>query len=84
MRHFVLSVATAWFVGLVLFFGITKCVDVANAIEPTTLEEALERPVKVEKYVDKENNVACYWVARYPKYLSCLQITDVSSAERAK
>jgi hypothetical protein len=70
----------------VLFFGITKCVDVANAIEPTTLEEAVERtwPHKIQRYVDKENNVVCYWQARHPQYLSCLQINDVSSAKRAK
>jgi hypothetical protein len=54
-------------------FVATTCVDFANAIEPTTLEEALERPVKVQKWVDKPNNVVCYWLTRYPKYLTCLQ-----------
>jgi hypothetical protein len=49
-------------------------VDTVNAKEPTTLEEAIERPVKVEKFVDKENNVVCYWATRHPEYLSCLQI----------
>ncbi len=44
--------------------------------ETTTLEDALERPVKVEKYVDKENNVVCYWADRYPQYLACVQIQE--------
>jgi hypothetical protein len=34
--------------------------------------------------VDTENNVVCYWTQRFPKYLSCLQINDVSSSKRAK
>jgi hypothetical protein len=59
-------------------------VDWANAKETTTLDDALNRPVKVEKYVDTENNVVCYWTQRFPKYLSCLQINDVSSSKRAK
>jgi hypothetical protein len=54
-------------------FVLTKCVDTANSKEPTTLEEALERPVKIEKYVDKANNVVCYWNARHPADLECLQ-----------
>ena len=54
-------------------WGVTSCVDVANAKETTTLDDALERPVKVEKWVDRDNNVVCYWVQRYPKYLTCLQ-----------
>jgi hypothetical protein len=47
-------------------------VDVVNAKEPTTLEDALERPVKVKKYVDKANNVVCYW-QEGSQYLTCLQ-----------
>ena len=55
-------------------WGVTSCVDVANAIEPTTLEDALDRPVEVKKYIDKGNNVVCYWVDRYPKELECVYI----------
>ena len=77
------GILIAWVSVAALFFAAT-CVNYANAKEPTTLEEALERPVKVEKYVDKENNVVCYWTERYPEYISCLQINDVSSADRAK
>ncbi len=51
----------------------TVCVDAVNAKETTTLEEALERPVVVEKYLDKANNVVCYWIKGNPKYLTCLQ-----------
>jgi hypothetical protein len=57
-------------------------VKVANAKEPTTLEDALERPVVVQKYVDEANDVVCYWVDRRPQYLSCLQIRGLDHRER--
>jgi hypothetical protein len=62
--------AFAW----ALCFGVTTCVDVANAIEPTTLEEALDRPVEVKKYIDKDNSVVCYWVGRYPDKVDCVYV----------
>jgi hypothetical protein len=58
-------------------FVVTTCVDTANAKETTTLEDALERPVKVHRYFDKETFVACYWTERHPKYLSCVQLYDI-------
>jgi hypothetical protein len=57
-----------------LAFVTTTCVDYANAKEPTTLEDALERPYKIQKYVDKENSVVCYWQLRHPQLLSCIHI----------
>lgn len=47
---------------------------VATSAETTTLDDAVEHPVKVEKYVDKDNNVVCYWIGRHPVRLSCVQI----------
>ena len=49
-------------------------VDVANSKETTTLDDALERPVVVERSYDDVTGVVCYWTTRYPKYLSCVQI----------
>jgi hypothetical protein len=49
-------------------------VDVVNAKEPTTLEDALERPVVVHRHFDEATGVACFWTDRYPKYLSCVQV----------
>ena len=57
-------------------------VDTANSKETTTLDDALERPVKVQKYVDKENDVVCYWVGRVPDYLNCVQIRGLDHRER--
>jgi len=51
---------------------------VAESKETTTLDEALERPVKVQRFVDKELGVVCYWVQRYPKYLTCVEVDDDS------
>lgn len=71
---------TNWIIGallvLALVSGCVLMVDVANAKETTTLDEALERPVKVEKHVDQENGVVCYWTDRYPKYLSCVKVEE--------
>jgi hypothetical protein len=68
MREVILAAALI----VVGFFVVTTCVERANAKETTTLEDALERPVVVESYVDKENGVICYWSNRFPKYLSCV------------
>lgn len=46
--------------------------------ETTTLDEALEHPVKVEKFVDKVNGVVCYWSTRHPQYLDCVKVTNTS------
>jgi glucose uptake protein GlcU len=58
---------------------ILGCLAEANARETTTLDDALERPVKVQKYVDKEFGVVCYWTSRYLKNLSCVQIRGHSA-----
>jgi hypothetical protein len=58
------------------FFFMTTCVDRANAKETTTLEDALERPVEVKKFVDKELGVVCYYVGRNPDYLNCVKVED--------
>ena len=84
MRQFVLSVATAIFVGLVLLFGMTKCVDVANAKEPTTLEEALDRPIEVKSFVDKKNSVVCYYFGTHPNYLNCVYVPQPGLTWRNK
>ena len=57
---------------LLTIVAFTFLVDAANARETTTLEDALKRPVKIEKYVDKANNVVCYW-QEGSQYLTCLQ-----------
>jgi hypothetical protein len=70
MKELAIVVAAA----LAITVAFWVLVDFANAIETTTLDDALERPVVVQKYVDKENDVVCYWTTRYPRYLSCIQI----------
>jgi hypothetical protein len=67
-------VVLAFAVAFVAFFLL---VDLANAKETTTLEDALERPVQVHRYFDKETFVACYWTDRHPKYLSCVQVHGI-------
>jgi hypothetical protein len=67
--------------GMILLITL---VNVGNAVEPTTLDDALNRPVKVQKYVDKDNNVVCYWADRYPQFLSCIQIRDWRHTGHAK
>jgi hypothetical protein len=70
------ELAVVLFCVAVLCASFIFLVDLANAKETTTLEDALERPVKVEKYVDTEEGVVCYWVQRYPKYLTCVKVDD--------
>ena len=63
---------------LIMCIGIcvaTTCVNVANAIKPTTLDEAVDRPFKIERYVDLYNGVVCYWNTRHPAYLTCVKVT---------
>ena len=63
--------AVIWLV----IIGIIVAVSWASAKETTSLEDALERPVKVERYIDQETGVACYWVGkRGPRYLSCIEL----------
>lgn len=76
MREYVIAVGTTITIGLVLLFGMTKCVDYANAAETTTLDEATNRPVKIMKYIDKKNNVICYWNKRHPADIECVHITS--------
>ena len=74
MREYVLSVGIAIIIGLALLVVIATCVDMANSKETTSLDDALERPVKVERYIDQETGVACYWIGRNPQYVSCLEL----------
>jgi hypothetical protein len=55
-------------------FVMFTCVDYANAKEPITLDEAIERPVKVKSFVDKKNSVVCYYFGTHPNYLNCVYI----------
>lgn len=84
MREIGVKGNTAWsllvIVGLLVgsWFVVTTCVDIANSKETTTLDEALDRPVKIERYVDKDNGVVCYWNTRYPGYLTCVKVTNTT------
>lgn len=69
-------------VGLSLMMGLPF--GLALAKETTSLDEALDRPVKVEKFVDKENGVACYWNNRHPQHLSCVQVENPSWTKRVR
>jgi hypothetical protein len=66
------------------FFVVTTCVDRANAKETTTLEDALERPVVLERSYDNDTGVVCYWAVRYPQYIACVQVRDLSPAQHRK
>ncbi len=51
-------------------------VNIADSKETTTLDEAVDRPTKIERYIDKQNGVACYWNTRHPAYLTCVKVTN--------
>ncbi len=59
---------------IVVFFSCVSAVDWANAKETTSLDDALNRPVVMQKYVDEENNVVCYWPPRHPQFINCVYI----------
>lgn len=61
-----------WLIVMIVIAGL--CLEYATAKEPTTLDEAVDRPVKIEQYVDKENGVVCYWHTRHPAYLTCVYV----------
>jgi hypothetical protein len=63
---------TIIFVGMVLASLVAG--GISTAMDTTTLDDALERKVVIEKFVDKANNVVCYWVKGEPKFtFACLQ-----------
>jgi hypothetical protein len=64
--------------------GVTTCVDAANAIETTTLEDALERPVVLERSYDKDTGVVCYWATRHPEYIACVQVIGLNLKQYRK
>lgn len=54
----IIVAVVAW----LLCFGVTNCMDVATAIETTTLDEAVNRkPEPVMRYIDIDTGVACYY-----------------------
>jgi hypothetical protein len=59
-------------------------VDFANAKETTTLEDALERPVVLERSYDNDTGVVCYWAVRYPQYIACVQVQGLTPAQHRK
>ncbi len=59
-------------------------VNIADSKETTTLDEAVERPVKIERYVDDINGVVCYWNTRHPAYLTCVKVTNPERLWRAR
>jgi hypothetical protein len=68
--NIIIGIGVAIFVCTALFFFV----NMANAKETTTLDDALERPVVVQKYVDKANNVICYWVEGERQFtFTCIQ-----------
>ena len=57
-------------------FVVTKCVDVANGKDTTPLENVFTRPhTDVQKFVDKDNGVVCYWRNRTDN-LFCVKVTS--------
>jgi hypothetical protein len=78
----VLLIAASIVLGL--WFMVMSCVDTANAKETTTLDDALNRPVKVEHRYDKTTGVACFWTDRYPRYLSCVQVHPIGLAQERR
>jgi hypothetical protein len=82
--YYLRALIIAAVVATALFMGITMCVDVANAKETTTLEEALERPVVLERRYDNDTGVVCYWANRFPQYIACVQVRDLSPAQHRK
>lgn len=52
--------------------------EYATGKETTTLDEATNRSVKIEKYVDKVNGVVCYWNKRHPAEIDCVKVTNTS------
>ena len=66
---------------LIMCIGIclaTTCTNMANAYESTTLDEAVDRPFKIERYVDQQNGMVCYWNTRHPAYLTCVKMTNTT------
>jgi hypothetical protein len=59
-------------------------VDAVNAKETTTLEDALERPVVLERRYDKDTGVVCYWAARHPEYIACVQVIGLNLKQYRK
>jgi hypothetical protein len=76
MKHYFVALVSTLIAVVAVFIACTVVVDLANSKETTTLDEALERPVKVQKFEDKENGVVCYYVGRYPDYLNCVKVED--------
>ena len=62
---------------MVLAVGpLMVALEYATAKETTTLDEATNRPVVIEKYIDKKNNVICYWNKRHPADIECVHLTS--------
>jgi hypothetical protein len=80
MREVLLAV----FLIVGMFFVVTTCVDRANAKETTTLEDALERPVVLERSYDKDTGVVCYWATRHPEYIACVQVIGLNLKQYRK
>lgn len=76
------AIASTLFIGSLLL--VFTCVDYANAKETTTLEDALNRPTNVNRFVDKENGVVCYWADQYPEHLACVLVENPSWSKRAR
>lgn len=77
-----MKVMTAVWIVIGLTWGIIAviwCMPApATAYEPTTLDEAVERPFKIERYIDQQNGVVCYWNTRHPAYLTCVKVTNTT------
>ena len=76
MRQFGL----AMIIILCMLGALKACAQPAGAAETTPLDEAVERKskVKVEKFVDEENGVVCYYIAgsfgHFPRDLDCVKV----------
>jgi hypothetical protein len=84
MKEFAITMAFVLALAVGLGLLVTTCVDAANAKETTTLEDALERPVVLERSYDNDTGVVCYWAVRYPRYIACVQVRDLSPTQHRK
>jgi hypothetical protein len=69
MKEFLITIAAVILFCVLFIFAAEK----THSKETTTLDDAINRPVVIEKYVDKANNVVCYYEQKNPRFLTCLQ-----------
>jgi hypothetical protein len=84
MREFLAFLIGSALIVTFCFFMVSTCVNYANAKETTTLDDALERPVVLERSYDNDTGVVCYWAVRYPQYIACVQVQGLTLTQHRK